>query len=165
LAILWLTVTIPAFFLLPTIDAIEGYSKLSAILWSVANLATIGLIVLCRVLLSMQWFDPAKQPRMSSLHQGIMDFLMVAVLVLISHEGSLLASLVWQGRFFDAEVQAVEHAAWACQPSVELHQMLNSKTLGCVPGCRVIVQLTCGFSGSISWGHMHAGLCCFSWPT
>merc|ERR1712070_1359330 len=71
-----------------------------------------------------------KQPIRSWLHQLVADMLVLFVLLLISHEGSLMASLVWHGRFFDSDVQEVEKAAWACQPSMELHKMISSRAIG-----------------------------------
>ena len=130
LSMIWLVGTVPVFLFLPPVDSLLGYSRLSAIVWSFINVVALAAIVALRVTVSVQMWDPMRNPWKAWLHQAVCDGFVVVTLALISHEASLLASLLWHGRFFDNDVQALERAAWGMQPSMEFHNALDNKYLG-----------------------------------
>lgn len=130
LSMIWLTATVPVFLFLPPVDTLLGYSKLSAVAWAFVNLIALAAIVALRVSVSVCIWDPMRNPWKARFHHAACDCFVVVTLALVSHEGSLLASLVWHGRFFDNDVQALERAAWGAQPSMEFHQALDNKYVG-----------------------------------
>lgn len=130
LSILWLLSTVPVFLFLPPVDDFLGFANLTAMPYALLNLVLVVFIIGLRTSLSIQIFDPLESPGLYAVHSTIADLYVILMFALISHEGSLMASLVWHGFFFDNDVQVVEHSAWSCQPSMELHQMLPSKYVG-----------------------------------
>merc|ERR1711935_1081021 len=87
-------------------------------------------IVATRTSLSLPCFEPTESPILAWMHGMFADLYFLIVLVLMSYEGSQMASLFWQGGFFDHDVQVVEQAVWSCQPTMELHQMVQSNIIG-----------------------------------
>jgi len=127
---IWYVGTIPVFLFLPPVDTLLGYSKLSAVAWAFVNCICAAALVALRVTVSIQVWDPMRQPWKAWFHRAACDCFIVVTLAIVSHEGSLLANLVWHGRYFDNDVQALERAAWGVQPSLEFHHALDNKIVG-----------------------------------